>query len=63
MTLLRMEHVNAHYGKVQALYDASLLVEEGEIVALIGSERRRKNYDVTLYLRAGQAEFRSDLVW
>jgi branched-chain amino acid transport system ATP-binding protein len=34
--MLTLEHVNAFYGRIQAIRDISLLVEEGEIVAVIG---------------------------
>jgi branched-chain amino acid transport system ATP-binding protein len=34
--LLRLEHIDALYGDVQVLYDFSMTVEEGEIVALVG---------------------------
>jgi branched-chain amino acid transport system ATP-binding protein len=35
--LLHLDHVQAHYGPVQALSDVSLSVEEGEIVAVLGA--------------------------
>jgi len=35
--MLRMSNVNAFYGKLQVLWDVSLRLEEGEIVALIGA--------------------------
>jgi branched-chain amino acid transport system ATP-binding protein len=35
--LLRLEHIDAFYGDVQVLYDLSLAVEAGEIVALVGA--------------------------
>ena len=37
MPLLELEGVDAHYGRIQALRSVSLRVEEGEVVALIGS--------------------------
>jgi branched-chain amino acid transport system ATP-binding protein len=37
MTLLELSGVNAHYGRIQALADVSLTVDEGEIVTLIGA--------------------------
>lgn len=37
MTMLEIKNLNTFYGKVQALWDVSLRVEEGEIVALVGS--------------------------
>lgn len=35
--MLSLKNVNTHYGKIQALYDVSLDVAEGEIVTLIGA--------------------------
>jgi len=61
MTLLRMEHVNAYYGKVQALYDVSLIVEEGEIVALLGSNGAGKS--TTLRCISGLAKPSSGQIW
>jgi len=37
MTLLELEGVSVHYGRIQALRDISFTVEEGEVVALIGA--------------------------
>jgi branched-chain amino acid transport system ATP-binding protein len=37
MPLLEIEAVDAHYGRIQALHGVSLNVDQGEIVALIGS--------------------------
>ncbi|MGI8479435.1 MAG: ABC transporter ATP-binding protein [Gaiellaceae bacterium] len=36
-TLLELDHVEAHYGPVQALRDISLTVAEGEVVAVLGA--------------------------
>ena len=35
--MLRVDKINVFYGNIQALWDVSLKVEKGEIVALIGS--------------------------
>lgn len=35
--LLVLEHVDAGYGNIQALYDVSLHVKQGELVALLGA--------------------------
>lgn len=35
--MLEVENVNVHYGDIQALWDVSFKVAEGEIVSLIGS--------------------------
>ena len=37
LMLLEMEGINAGYGDVQVLWDVSLHVDEGEVVALVGS--------------------------
>jgi branched-chain amino acid transport system ATP-binding protein len=37
MSLLEVSEIDAHYGRIQALRGASLEVDKGEIVALIGS--------------------------
>jgi branched-chain amino acid transport system ATP-binding protein len=37
MALLEIEAVDAHYGRIQALHGVTLNVDQGEIVALIGS--------------------------
>ena len=35
--MLKLENVNTHYGKIQALHDISIDVKTGEIVTLIGA--------------------------
>ncbi|MGD9988035.1 ABC transporter ATP-binding protein [Pseudonocardia sp.] len=37
MPLLELDAVSAHYGRIQALHDLTLHVDEGEIVTLIGA--------------------------
>jgi branched-chain amino acid transport system ATP-binding protein len=37
ISMLEVEHVNVHYGDIQALWDVSLRVADGEMVSLIGS--------------------------
>jgi branched-chain amino acid transport system ATP-binding protein len=49
--LLELNQVNVYYGRVQALIDVSLTVDEGEIVALIGSNGAGKS--TTLRLISG----------
>ena len=41
--LLHLQSVNTYYGKVQALHGASLHVDEGEIVTLIGANGAGKS--------------------
>lgn len=43
MALLEIDTLSAFYGKAQALYDVSLSVEEGSIVALIGANGAGKS--------------------
>lgn len=40
--MLEVEHLNAYYGKIQALWDVSLKIAEGEIVALVGANSAGK---------------------
>ncbi|YAL84678.1 ABC transporter ATP-binding protein [Dermacoccaceae bacterium W4C1] len=35
--MLEVDNVSVHYGRIQAIHDMSLTVEEGEIVSLIGA--------------------------
>ncbi len=37
MSLLEIDAVNSHYGDLQALFGISLAIDEGETVAIIGS--------------------------
>ena len=37
MSMLRIENLNCFYGNVQALWDVSMNVEEGEVLALLGA--------------------------
>lgn len=37
MSLLRIENLDVYYGRIGAIHDLSLTVEEGEIVSLIGA--------------------------
>ncbi|GAB3427191.1 ABC transporter ATP-binding protein [Flindersiella endophytica] len=37
MSLLELENVSVHYGRIEALSDISISVEQGEIVTLIGA--------------------------
>ena len=43
MTLLRSEGIDVHYGRVQVLYDVSIEVNEGEFVALLGTNGAGKS--------------------
>ncbi|MBQ9031777.1 MAG: ABC transporter ATP-binding protein [Parasporobacterium sp.] len=41
--MLKIDHVNAGYGDLQVLFDVSLEVNEGEVVALVGSNGAGKS--------------------
>jgi branched-chain amino acid transport system ATP-binding protein len=43
MPMLKVEHVDVHYGDLQVLWDVNLQVNEGEIVALVGSNGAGKS--------------------
>jgi len=43
VTLLRSEGIDVHYGRVQVLYDVSIEVNEGEFVALLGTNGAGKS--------------------
>ena len=43
MPLIRMEHINKFFGRVQALNDVSLSVESNEIVGLLGDNGAGKS--------------------
>jgi branched-chain amino acid transport system ATP-binding protein len=46
MSLLSLRNVTAHYGATQALFDVSLTVAEGEVVALMGRNGMGKSTTV-----------------
>ena len=65
MTLLELSGVNAHYGRIQALADVSLTVDEGEIVTLIGANGAGKTTTMRVVsgvrpLSAGSITFDGD---
>lgn len=51
MSLLRLEHLHASYGNAQALFDASLTVDTGEVVALMGRNGMGKTTTVKAVCR------------
>jgi branched-chain amino acid transport system ATP-binding protein len=60
--MLRLDRVGTFYGKVQALWDVSLEVKEGEMVTLVGANGAGKStllYTIsgTLHPRSGSVEF------
>ena len=60
--MLELRHVNTYYGKIQALQDVSIRVDDGEIVTLIGANGAGKS--TTLMTVCGILHPRSgEIVW
>lgn len=59
MSLLELNDVRAHYGRIEALKGVSLTVNEGEIVTLIGSNGAGKS--TTLKAICGQVQVRGSI--
>ncbi len=51
MSLLRLDHVSAFYGASQALFDVSLAIEPGEVLALMGRNGMGKSTTVKVICR------------
>jgi branched-chain amino acid transport system ATP-binding protein len=63
MSLLEVESVDAYYGRIRALHEVSLRVEEGEIVTLIGANGAGKTTTlrtISGLLRPGKGVVRFD---
>ena len=58
MSLLELENVVTAYGKVEALKGLTLRIEQGEIVALLGSNGAGKSTTLRTIFRIG-----SSTVW
>ena len=59
MSLLELRDIHSYYGNIHALKGVSLTVEEGEIVTLIGAQRRRQDHDAALDLRPSPSQGRA----
>ncbi len=51
MSLLRLDHVSAFYGPSQALFDVSLRLDQGEVVALMGRNGMGKTTTIKVICR------------
>ncbi len=51
MSLLSLQNVTAHYGPVQALFNVSLSVDQGQVVALMGRNGMGKTTTIGAILR------------
>lgn len=63
--MLKVRDINLSYGEVQALWDVSLEVEEGKIVALLGANAAGKSSTINVIsglhrLSSGQVEFQGN---
>ena len=55
---LTVQDLNSHYGPAHILFDIGFEVGEGEVVALLGPQRRRQVDDVPLDRRSRRAALR-----
>ncbi|HTX02880.1 MAG TPA: ABC transporter ATP-binding protein [Candidatus Acidoferrales bacterium] len=67
MSLLEVEGVNSYYGESHILFDVSLRVEEGEVVALLGRNGSGKTTTMLTIMgivapRAGQIRFAGERI-
>ena len=60
--MLTFDKVNAHYGKIQALHDVSLHINQGEIVTLIGANGAGKTNAARYPVRRPAGYQRADCV-
>jgi branched-chain amino acid transport system ATP-binding protein len=65
--MLKVEHLSVFYGKIQALYDFSLHVDKGEVVALIGANGAGKSTMINtlsglIPVRGGKITFQGEQI-
>ena len=58
--MLKVNHINAYYGRIQVLWNVSFYIEEGEIVALVGANGAGKS--TTLHVISGLLPPRSGTI-
>lgn len=58
--MLKVNHIEAFYGRIQVLWDVSFYVEEGEIIALVGANGAGKS--TTLHVISGLLPPRSGTI-
>lgn len=47
MAMLEVKDIEVYYGMIQALKGISFEINEGEVIALIGANWRRKDHDTS----------------
>lgn len=60
--MLSFDKVSAHYGKIQALHEVSLHINQGEIVTLIGANGAGKNHLARHVMRRSARHQRANCV-
>lgn len=60
--MLSFDKVSAHYGKIQALHEVSLHINQGEIVTLIGAKRGGENHLAWYVMRRSARHQRANCV-
>ncbi len=60
--MLTFDKVSAHYGKIQALHDVSLHINQGEIVTPDRRERRGENHPARYAVRRSARHQRANCV-
>ncbi|SPW45304.1 leucine/isoleucine/valine transporter ATP-binding subunit [Escherichia coli] len=60
--MLSFDKVSAHYGKIQALHEVSLHINQGEIVTLIGANGGGENHLAWYVMRRSARHQRANCV-